>query len=393
MNSEKKVNLYGHYGSHNHGNEAIVRGFAKLLDDIPFVLYSYNPGTDFEFKLDEICEINHFIKKEPRFSISNLRAKIYSKISGQSIYTFLIGDFVKNREKLFLFEAGDQYCETNVLSRFYAGVNKKLAQSNKIVALPCTIDESRMQEREFKSELKDYSLIFARESITYKALQKAGLAETTRFSPCPAFLMESKKTDLPGIFDSDTVALTVGHLAQGKESLTQNLVENTRQLIKFILKSTDYNIALVPHVNVGSKLSDVIILKELKNEFSSSQRISLIPEQRADCLKYIISQCRLLVTLRTHASIAGYSSCVPTLVIGYSQKSKGIAWDLFGTYENYVVDVHSMDTKDRLVNAFVWLEENKKTIKSHLERKIPEYQRSILKLKDEISMLLEESNV
>ena len=42
----------------------------------------------------------------------------------------------------------------------------------------------------------------------------------------------------------------------------------------------------------------------------------------------LIAQCELLVCCRTHASIAGYSTGVPTLVLGYSVKAEGIAADL-----------------------------------------------------------------
>lgn len=55
--------------------------------------------------------------------------------------------------------------------------------------------------------------------------------------------------------------------------------------------------------------------------------------------KSIISRCDMFIGARTHATIAAYSTCVPTLVIGYSVKSKGIAKDIFGTDEGLVIPV------------------------------------------------------
>ena len=104
--------------------------------------------------------------------------------------------------------------------------------------------------------------------------------------------------------------------------------------------------------------NDLEILNKIKKHYNGEDRIFL---ERGDynCneLKYIISKCSILVAARTHASIAAYSTCVPTLVIGYSVKSKGIAKDLFGDYRNYVI------SKDELTS-----EELKKI--SYLSKKI-----------------------
>ena len=50
----------------------------------------------------------------------------------------------------------------------------------------------------------------------------------------------------------------------------------------------------------------------------------------------------MFIGARTHATIAAYSSCVPTLVVGYSIKARGIAKDLFGTDEGYVLPVQAL---------------------------------------------------
>ena len=53
--------------------------------------------------------------------------------------------------------------------------------------------------------------------------------------------------------------------------------------------------------------------------------------------KYLISRCEMMICCRTHASIAGYSSGVPTLVLGYSVKSAGIGRDM--GMENWVIPI------------------------------------------------------
>ena len=88
-------------------------------------------------------------------------------------------------------------------------------------------------------------------------------------------------------------------------------------------------------------------------------------------LKGYISRCRFFVGARTHATIAAYSSNVPTLVLGYSIKSLGIATDLFGTDENYVIPVQKLQEKEDLAGALQWIIKNENEIKKQLEEVIP----------------------
>ncbi|MBO5622010.1 MAG: polysaccharide pyruvyl transferase family protein, partial [Butyrivibrio sp.] len=61
------------------------------------------------------------------------------------------------------------------------------------------------------------------------------------------------------------------------------------------------------------------------------------------------------VGARTHSTIAAYSSNVPTLVIGYSVKSRGIATDLFGDYTHYVLPVQEISEPDEMIRAYRWI--------------------------------------
>lgn len=69
-------------------------------------------------------------------------------------------------------------------------------------------------------------------------------------------------------------------------------------------------------------------------------------------LKGYISRCRFFIGARTHATIAAYSTFVPTLVLGYSIKSRGIATDLFGSDENYVISIQDLLNEEDLYQAF-----------------------------------------
>ena len=131
-------------------------------------------------------------------------------------------------------------------------------------------------------------------------------------------------------------------------------------------------VALIPHV-VKDKNDDREALGKLYDLFKDSGRVIMIEDCNCMELKGYIKRCRFVITARTHASIASYSTCVPTLVVGYSVKAKGIAKDIFGTYENYALPVQSLENENSLTDNFKCLMKNEEKIKTYLKDFMPEY--------------------
>ena len=94
------------------------------------------------------------------------------------------------------------------------------------------------------------------------------------------------------------------------------------------------------------KRFDLKTLEVLYAYFKDNERVMLITNEgyNAAELKFIISKCVFFIGARTHSTIAAYSSQVPTLVLGYSVKSIGIATDIFGTEEGYVVEAKDLES-------------------------------------------------
>ena len=90
-------------------------------------------------------------------------------------------------------------------------------------------------------------------------------------------------------------------------------------------------------------------------------------------LKEFIGKCRFMIAARTHASIAAYSMAIPSIVIGYSVKSIGKAQDLFGTDENFVLSIKSIEKEDSLLRRFQWLVENENLIKEKYKERLHPY--------------------
>lgn len=173
-------------------------------------------------------------------------------------------------------------------------------------------------------------------------------------------------------------------LSRGREP---DIVEKAYDvLIQYIINHTSYQIALIPHVTWNG-VSDLSILTVFCEKYKKTGRVVLIEEHNCMELKGYIARCCLFIGARTHSTIAAYSSCVPTVVVGYSVKARGIASDLFGTLDNYVVPAQNIATGDELVSAFKWLDTNQEKIKEHLIEIMPEYKSSAYLVKDKIEKL------
>ena len=220
-------------------------------------------------------------------------------------------------------------------------------------------------------DLSKYHLITARESITYQALLDRGLQQV-HLIPDTAFCLDGKPTSLSLEAETDIVGINVSPLIMRQESKSGITIDNYRHLIRHILTATPYSLMLIPHV-VWKGNDDRVPLQVLYEEFKDSQRIIMLDDSDAESLKGHISRCRFLVAARTHASIAGYSTGVPTLVVGYSVKARGIATDLFGDDTHFVVPISSLQEPAQLTHAFQWIVSHEDEIRQRYKDIIKNY--------------------
>ena len=80
------------------------------------------------------------------------------------------------------------------------------------------------------------------------------------------------------------------------------------------------------------------------------------------------------------------------MVLGYSVKSIGIATDLFGTYEGYVIPVQGMDSTTILTQAFWKLYDKRVRMREDLENRLPSYLEQAISVGDRMRELLEGEN-
>ena len=369
----KEYILFPHGGSGNHGCEAIVRTTCSMLQHEKTVLFSSRPNEDFQYGIDNITEIAEPTKPLNKRSLSFAKAYIEQHLFHQmdAIDALNFSPVIArlNRGSVLISIGGDNYCygENEFIYMVNRYVKKKHA---KTVLWGCSVEPERISPQ-MAEDLRSYDLIVARESLTFAALKS--INNSTVLKPDPAFTMIPVECELPSVFaKSKVIGINLSPLIIGNEKSSGVTFQNYIRLIQFILDNTSNSVALVPHV-VWKTSDDRTILRKLKSEFSDMDRVILIEDHSAPELKYIISKCDMFVGARTHAAIAAYSTCIPTLVVGYSVKAKGIAKDLFGSYDKYVLPVQQLENEDDLVNAFRKLLDTYCDDKKRLHKIMPTY--------------------
>ena len=373
----KDVLLYMHGGSGNKGCEAIVRSTVNILnkkEKNKFTLASWNVDEDKKAGIDSICKIKNVSRKYSKKNIFYLFAAAWYRITKNvyPMYLFRYNRFQKrNYSNMLAFSiGGDNYCYEGSPEIIKLHHDKVKKEAEKSYLWGCSIEESMLNNKVIE-DLKRYDVIFARESITYESLKNAGLTNVKLY-PDPAFTLPVEECRLPGGFEEgNTIGFNLSPYAfSGNAELAAQNYEN---LIQWILDNTDMKIALIPHVNKPGN-SDDASLKIIKNRFSDEERVVVVHD-RENCMqtKYIISKCRFFVGARTHSTIAAYSTKVPTLVLGYSVKSRGIAKDIFGDDENYVISVKDFKTEKDVLESFKSLYENEIEIREHYDDCMDEY--------------------
>ncbi|MBP3427313.1 MAG: polysaccharide pyruvyl transferase family protein [Clostridia bacterium] len=367
--------LYNHGGCENRGCEAIVRATSEIFRQeagCDACLASATPEYDRSVGLDAIDRIVpdrigpysiHRIINSIGFRLGMPREQ---EVARKHLPVIREG----RRSELCLSVGGDTYCYGR--QEHLLVINGRLRRVGRPSVLwGCSI-EPKLIEGERLEDLRQYSLIVARESITAEALRKAGLP--VRQWCDPAFFLRQEKLPLPeGWKENGTIGVNVSPLvldcAQDKSAAFDAFVA----LIRHTLESTDNAVALIPHVTWAHD-NDMDALTKLKEAFADEPRVFMLPGTLgAMQYKGYISRLRALVTARTHASIAAYSTAVPTLVIGYSVKAKGIARDLFGDETGHLIPVQELGGAGELIAAFDALLAREEEERAYLTQRLPSY--------------------
>lgn len=368
--------------TYNRGSEALVRGLViALRSAFPSSYITVCSGN----KGQQQCKIEKADKICPRFS----RGHIYSpafwlgtvkEIVFKKQCHFFYRELIKEASQAdcILVVGADNYDSTYHIQTKMEQINDILFKNSdaRMLLIDCSFAAKDINRKVIK-DIDRFDQVTVRENLSYATLSKHLSNKKISVIPDPAFLMPSQQIE--NILENGcegNVGINVSDLIL-KSVYFEKITENYHNLIQFILSETNMRIILLPHV---MNCHDLSALKKIYSAYEKCDRVQIVKNEdyNAAQLKYIIGKLDFLITARTHASIAAYSQYVPTLVVGYSVKSFGIAEDIFGESEHFVVKLNQLKTDHYLTDKFRWIYQHGNAISEHLKKVMPEYFRNAL---------------
>lgn len=384
-----KIMMFAHDGSLNRGCEAIVRSSTSIIKEkingAQIYLASGKPETDKVIsRLDGIFDGSS--RDIKRYSYDWLVSAVRFKLFKDESYALgkIHDNIVKHIGSMdvCLSIGGDNYCYGEQPGWYE--INRRVkASGKKLVLWGCSIGEEDMSDRKLE-DLKQFDLILARETLTYNMLRRKGLTNVQLCADA-AFTMEKEELALPeGWQEGNTVGLNFSPLVWKRNPKSQQAV---RELMAHMLEATDMTIALTPHVMEGGN-NDYEVLKLYYDEFKHTGRVILLPgDLTAIQYKGYIARMRFFIGARTHATIAAYSNFVPTMVLGYSVKSKGISKDIFGR-EKLVLNIDEISDSAKLIARFDEMVREEAQIRKRLQSAIPQIKQMSYKAVEHLNKLV-----
>lgn len=368
--------------TYNRGSEALVRGLVIALKSaFPSSYITVCSGK----KGQPQCKIEGADKICPRFNRGHVYNPVFWLGTAKELLLkkqcrFFYKELIKESDQAdcILVIGADNYDSTYHIQAKMKQINNMIFKSSnaRILLIDCSFGKKDISRGVIK-DIERFDKITVRENLSYTTLKKHMPGEKVSCIPDPAFLMPSLMTE--STFENscnNSIGINISDLIL-KSDYSEKIMGNYHNLIRFILAETNMNIMFIPHVMGNHDLS---ALKKLYAFYEGNDRVQIIRNENYNAaqLKYIISKLNFLVTARTHASIAAYSQYVPTLVVGYSVKSTGIAEDIFGESEHFVVQAEQMKTNHYLTDKFKWIYNHGNTISKHLKKVMPAYCNNVL---------------
>lgn len=368
---------------YNRGSEALVRGLTTIckeyLDETYITLVSgegnFGSWVNIE-NIDNYCKkLNYTNKSIMRYIVAVLKKLKLKGLATKLQYSKL--KKVAQEQDIIIMVGADNYDIMYGMQENLKQLHEYIRKNTKakMILYDCSIADRDITDT-LKKDFKNFDIVTVRETISEENISNFVNRDKLYRFPDPAFVMSHEEVELPNIFNNKNgvVGINVSNLITNPKygGKAEDILNAYINMMNYILENTSKSIVLIPHVMNNADLST---LKKLYENYVENDRVYLVENEKLNAkqLKYIISKCKLYVGARTHSTIAAYSTNVPTLVLGYSVKSKGISKDIFGIYDNYVLPVEDLNSDQYLVDGFKWLDENQDNIRDILNKNMPEY--------------------
>lgn len=388
----------------NKGSEMLLRGIVKICKKIPDLEIQVANGDTNKCEtlgiegIKTIVPLYNCLAEYRTFiKIQNACIKLF-RCSSYMAYLKLNHAILKEKYNEIIFVGADNFDYRGRYDNSWRALLQVLMEKNEapIIVYDCSLQKENCT-KQLLDTIKKAAAVTVRDTNTYKTLREIDENIPLYYYSDPAFTVSPQgKTERECTVCTEQLRNSVGVNLSNlilDSFYTKNadvILDAYVNMMEYFIKEQGLSIVLIPHVMAHA---DVSALKMLYEKCRYKDKVLLLTDEKMDgCeIKYIISQCRFFVGARTHATIAAYSSKVPTVVIGYSSKSIGIAQDLFGTAEQFVVPVTSISNADALISTAKFLIESEEEIRVILEQKMDSYIKNSYQFKDLVVSILNDS--
>lgn len=385
-----------HLDGGNRGCEAIAKSSAILVGERPELLLGYCRDVELDTRLGLAEHLTLIPCRRESYLVDRFLGAINrllhtdKTLERRLLYPYRSFLRLITPDDIVVSTGGDMLCYDRNNNHVVCTNNWLHKRGVRTILWGCSMGPEN-QSKEKLETLFNFSFIYARESLTYDYFKSLGLKNLCLL-PDPAFILEPQPFPLPDFLtDGDAIGLNISNYVMGGMTLNSPFGQQVLSLIDHILQHTDSRIVLVPHVTWNDGVvnqDDRQMARIISEHFGNPERLHILDIDHLNyCqIRYAISRCRMFIGARTHAVISAYSMCVPTIALGYSIKSRGIAKDL-GLDERLVVDSKN-SSSGMLLQSFRFMEENEDVIRQHLSAVMPEYRQRPYLIRERLAQLL-----
>jgi len=390
MSTNRPTFLFVGNGSYlNRGCEAIVRGTVKILRDAfnnpKFVNANFdvtNPAfvpeeTDSGIIHKPIMPLKRW---SPKWILGQVLQRTNSNLANDFYFGSIKDEIIKSDAVLSV--GGDNYSLDYGIPKHYINLDSYVLKYRKPLiiwgASVGPFDSNRQFAEVMHKHLKeDVTAIFVREERSLEYLEKYGVRNNVYLMSDPAFLMEPEPTsagELSFDIEEGSIGLNLSPLMTRYvgDNSRENLIGMAKDVIEALHRKTARSILLIPHVT-SPHSNDYELLKDIRGRLNSDyiKHVQLVPKDlNAAKTKWVISRLSCLIASRTHATIASFSTCVPTVSLAYSIKAFGINEKLFG-HTDYIVRIEDFSSETIIAKAKLVLSERqiiRKKLRDNMEQ-------------------------
>ena len=165
------------------------------------------------------------------------------------------------------------------------------------------------------------------------------------------------------------------------------------QVVNMLLNELDTQVLLIPHVqDIRPRNDDRVIATNLLRLLDFDPRVRLAgADHSASEFKGLIGACDMVIAERMHATIAGLSSGICPVTIGYSVKAEGIMTDLLGAdslHKELLISIHDFLNVEAALAMIRNAWNRRHEVASKLNEVLPQVKKDTATNFDMISQLL-----